>query len=591
MVMSTEVKLIASDEAIPIEEHFRVSAGPGAGKTHWLINHIKNVLHNSKRLGKTRKIACITYTNIAVEIILNRLGSSADMVEVSTIHSFLYKHIVKPYVAFIAEEYGLNVCEMDGHDEHVVNHKYFQEWIEGHPNKSQLEKPYTINQLKKLANYKSAMRNWLPTLHYYLNNNEEISIKSKRKEAYYIVDNKRKNVNNKCLDILEQDFMSYKKQYWQKGILHHEDVLFFSYQLIERFPFILQVLRAKFPYFFIDEFQDTNPIQAKILEILGQKETIVGIIGDKAQAIFVFQGATPEKFSNFTLPGIVDYQIADNRRSTNQIIDFLNGIRKDISQSEIRNIDGSKPIIIVGDMISSLHKAEELCGESEVCSLSRKNITSNAMKRYVMQHPSENFLDELYKVDSNRDRRRNVIACIKAIELARQSHFKEAIKEMVKVLSDGNDKEMAHKKSLTHISCLLENFSEYSNGDLYQLLSIINKKIIPLPGLAPGKIKTFYNSTLYRQIAICVNINDDHSLHRTIHKAKGAEFDNVLIILKNEKDLDFICCPDLENNEEHRIYYVAASRARENIFISVPSITKKKIKDKINKMGIQVLEV
>ena len=70
------------------ENHFRVSAGPGAGKTYWLVGHIKNVLHNSSRLAKSKKIACITYTNIAVETILSRLGTSSENVEVSTIHSF-----------------------------------------------------------------------------------------------------------------------------------------------------------------------------------------------------------------------------------------------------------------------------------------------------------------------------------------------------------------------------------------------------------------------------------------------------------------------------------------------------------------------
>lgn len=79
---------ITSDDLIPIEQHFKISAGPGAGKTYWLINHIKNVLHTSTRLYRTRKIACITYTNIAVETILTRLGSSSDRVEVCTIHSF-----------------------------------------------------------------------------------------------------------------------------------------------------------------------------------------------------------------------------------------------------------------------------------------------------------------------------------------------------------------------------------------------------------------------------------------------------------------------------------------------------------------------
>src|SRR5699024_8433802 len=77
---------------------FKVSAGPGAGKTFWLTNHIKNVLKNSKRLGKTGKIACITYTNTAVEEIQTSLrGASGNRIFIGTIHSFLYANIVKPY--------------------------------------------------------------------------------------------------------------------------------------------------------------------------------------------------------------------------------------------------------------------------------------------------------------------------------------------------------------------------------------------------------------------------------------------------------------------------------------------------------------
>ena len=39
-----------------IDNHFKVSAGPGAGKTYWLVNHIKNILHNSNQLSITRKV-------------------------------------------------------------------------------------------------------------------------------------------------------------------------------------------------------------------------------------------------------------------------------------------------------------------------------------------------------------------------------------------------------------------------------------------------------------------------------------------------------------------------------------------------------
>ena len=80
--------IITSDSKIPIEESFKVSAGPGAGKTHWLVNHIKQVLAKSKRLGAVKKIACITYTNVGTDTIYKRLQYNNDCVDVTTIHSF-----------------------------------------------------------------------------------------------------------------------------------------------------------------------------------------------------------------------------------------------------------------------------------------------------------------------------------------------------------------------------------------------------------------------------------------------------------------------------------------------------------------------
>jgi len=66
MDMPVEPILLKSSDAMleNIEHHFKVIAGPGAGKTRWLSNHVRNVLGKSGRLNKCRKIACITYTNI-----------------------------------------------------------------------------------------------------------------------------------------------------------------------------------------------------------------------------------------------------------------------------------------------------------------------------------------------------------------------------------------------------------------------------------------------------------------------------------------------------------------------------------------------
>jgi DNA helicase-2/ATP-dependent DNA helicase PcrA len=232
---------ITSDDLISVEQHFRVSAGPGAGKTHWLINHIKNVLYKSSRLYKTRKIACITYTNIAVETILNRLGHSADRVEVSTIHSFLYKHIVKPYVRFIADDYELNVSKMDGHDDTILSNYSFLEELKQRTKQQRITDNGVLVEAIAYAKWKI---NPVGTL--------EIKTDYPRRIDGYSIKN--------------ETYFQYKKMAWSKGIIHHDDVLFFSYQLILKYSFILNVLRAKFPYFFIDEFQDSNPIQVRIIE-------------------------------------------------------------------------------------------------------------------------------------------------------------------------------------------------------------------------------------------------------------------------------------------------------------------------------------
>lgn len=99
--------VITSEQAIPIDEPFKVSAGPGAGKTHWLIRHIKNVVSNSHKLDIVKKIACITYTNVGTDTIVSRLEIGNDVVDVCTIHSFLYANVVKPYLHLVANEYGI----------------------------------------------------------------------------------------------------------------------------------------------------------------------------------------------------------------------------------------------------------------------------------------------------------------------------------------------------------------------------------------------------------------------------------------------------------------------------------------------------
>lgn len=574
MDMSVEpIGIDSCDKLGDIEHHFRVLAGPGAGKTHWLVNHIKEVLHTSERLDKSRKVACITYTNTAVEIIRERLGSSSTQVEVSTIHSFLYRHVIKPYIHFIAEGYGFDTSKLDGHDDIFISRSMIRDWLNQHTNKSSLKHPYTLDQLLKMPENLSRLTSWLSSICYNFDVNNNLGITADRTKSLI----NGRPLSKACLELLEVDLETFKRLHWNKGHLHHDDVLFFSFQIIKTYPFVLDILRAKFPYFFVDEFQDSNPIQVELLRQIGAQDTIVGIIGDKAQSIFQFQGANPEQFSDFQLEGIRDYKIDRNRRSTQEVINLLNRIRRGFEQHGQGGFEGSNPTIYVGNRLDVLREINKNISEEKLVTLSRKNITANALKKGMEGTDLDDKLfDELKEFD-NIKRYRLVIACVKAVELCRENKIKEALNEL-KNYFPRSDQGKGYALNLLFL--LSSRYSEYCDEPLINFYNIlrIDSGIDKLPKISSGKPKIFYDNTNYRSLALCVTILEDNSNNITIHKSKGAEFESVLLVLNDEEELDFITTPNLEGSEEHRLRYVAISRAIQNLFITVPELSTKKAK-------------
>ena len=82
-----------------LQNHVKIYAGPGAGKTHFLVENVKTIVTNHPIVSqsRSRKVLCITYTNAAGEEIERRLNRFSDSVEVFTIHSFIIEHIIKPF--------------------------------------------------------------------------------------------------------------------------------------------------------------------------------------------------------------------------------------------------------------------------------------------------------------------------------------------------------------------------------------------------------------------------------------------------------------------------------------------------------------
>lgn len=550
--MVTEIK---SEDRIPVDCHFKVTAGPGAGKTHWLINHIKNVLAHSDRLGKCGKIACITYTNVGVDTIVRRLGLTTKGVEVCTIHSFFYNNIVKPYLWLIADDEGFNLDLLKGEDDRFDLSYPTLEAI-----KKENNQQYAKDDLLKFAIRNARWRI-----------DEHGDIVCKPKHAM--------KANARGTFLSSKTYLAYKKQAWAKGLMHYDDVIYFAYRLFERIPFVQEVIARKFPFLFIDEFQDSHPIQVGLLKKLSERGSIIGVIGDPAQSIYQFLGADVTQFNTFTLPHLQEYVISGNRRSTIKIVDFLNSIRGDLEQVPHRAVQGEVPVLLVGSHIDNYQKVQEIIG-IDVYALSYDNLNANSLKKMMNANAQDKHLIDNI-IDSNEDRKTVVATYIKALEHAKAKSFKKAFDLLARLDVDIKD-------AVVKIQSLLSSYDDISKMSLYEFYGYLNNTFgLCMAMLKKGQAKTFYNSYRYSQLAMCVNHEDDDGIQRTIHKAKGDEFDNVMVCLDDEKALDFFLHPDLLKNESHRVYYVAASRAKERLFFSIPSLSDKNRK-KLEKIGLEI---
>lgn len=535
--------IITSEQTIPIDEPFKVSAGPGAGKTHWLISHIKNVVSKSYKLEVVKKVACITYTNVGIDTITSRLDMGNDIVEVCTIHSFLYANVVKPYVYLVAKDFGLKLDNLV-----VVDESNFKS--EGN----------AVKVLKRIG------KSWFNTQIYLkgltramwrYENHEYKHYKPNCAQSY--------NLNGRTWYAGNEWYLEFKRWLWSEGYMSFDDILYFSYILLSRYPNMYKLIKAKYPYIFVDEFQDTIPFVVDFLTQLGNEGVIVGVVGDKAQSIYGFIGATVQQFDNFMVPGMQKYEIRGNRRSTRQIIDLLNVIRTDFSQKWLNGLEGMVPELLVGDMLSCYQQSIEKSGTDNVQSLAFQNVLANSMRIKNGAREVEKILETDF--DSNAERQMMVKTLIKAVEYTRMNDLRNAWHQLDIINRD-------RTLTIVLVRRLLNGYNDYKDGSLMDFYNfLVNDLHVKIAQIEDKVIEDFYVSHTYADTAIGVKYGDSNDKHKTIHKSKGEEYDNVFIILKEEDDLGFLLSPDLNGNNAHRVYYVAASRAIKRLFINVPTLS------------------
>lgn len=565
--MAIGEKIIKSDEIQDIFSCNRVLAGPGAGKTFWIVRQISHILESGV-LHSTDKIACITYTNKAARNIEERIGHRCNELYVSTTHSFLYTFIIKPYLHLIADREGFAIEKLDGHDDEIIiGYKILSEIL---PSNKRLA---TLN-FKEYSRLKS----YISKFHWQMKDQIVILKSAPRNQTPLRVFGKN-------------DVLAYKQYTWRNyGLLHHDDVLYFSYKLIKQYPQIIRILASQFPFMLIDEYQDTNSIQHYFFQCLADAGSNVTIIGDVAQSIYGFAGSDIKNLTSSKSRNLQCFKIEENRRSTPSIVHFLNILRPKLQQKAISVENYGVPTILTGTPTETYLKAKELSNYEEVTSLSWNNSIANMLKLELNADKSQNMLSLLLDSSTNHERARFTIYCINAVENARLQLMKDAIIYVCKAFKldkrDIKNKQIAFSILLN----ILEKYSDYKDSSLMDFYNIINGlQNNSLPKLTKGNDYQLF-SNKYLEFAKDVRCNDEESEHLTIHKAKGLEFNNVLLIIESNKDaVNFLLNADLNaKQDDWRLYYVACSRAKHRLFISMPyldetqkSLLKAKYKESI----------
>ncbi|HNU87260.1 MAG TPA: 3'-5' exonuclease, partial [Ferruginibacter sp.] len=121
---------------------------------------------------------------------------------------------------------------------------------------------------------------------------------------------------------------AYVKRCFKNGAMDFDDLLFKMYILLKNFPESLSKYQRKFKYILIDEYQDTNPAQYEIIKLLGAMHENVCVVGDDAQSIYSFRGATIENILQFQkdYDDVKVVKLEQNYRSTKNILHVANEI-------------------------------------------------------------------------------------------------------------------------------------------------------------------------------------------------------------------------------------------------------------------------
>lgn len=619
--MAMPIEITSGDILTPdqLKNHIRIFAGPGAGKTHFLVENVKNIVITHPRVAKSsrRKVLCVTYTNAAVDEIKRRLDRVSASVEVFTIHGFIIEHIIKPF-------------QKDLRD--IIRTDFNIDVGDGKPLSSQLEGLGILHGVEKDDIYKfvDGISSEMTELGYSKKQMGDVQVNT-QDYLEHRGDNGFKVRLLPSSRISPNHILPIKKYIWSVvRKLTHDEILYFGYRIIEKNSTALYMLRVKFPFVFVDEFQDTNPLQTMLIKLIGEKSTVVGVIGDMAQSIYSFQGAKPSHFDSLNFDGgatLSDYVISGNRRSTANVVNFCNFLRQSdsrVKQKSIR-LDANdtakkaaelKPIHFLIGSGDRVRETIDSVVESGGVVLTRTWAKAFDYIRGV-DGEQNRLLRDIYNSYFNTpiDIRAEItnmsnVTWVRAFKFIFSFYSAFNANSFIEALSAFNlyssidrrklnlkifhqiktlaDETFAVSPDLPCTVSVIETFMKNINSDKYCdlrkflgedfMIPIFDEYDLNNGSRLADKLRKLTWETSYK---LFTEVFAPQSRYMTVHQAKGLEWDKVIVAVEPSQRNDGITLEEVYSSpqissetpaeEFVRIYYVACSRAREDLYIHLPS--------------------
>jgi DNA helicase-2/ATP-dependent DNA helicase PcrA len=367
-------------------------------------------------------------------------------------------------------------------------------------------------------------------------------------------------------DLFAGIYRDYERAKQKADLLDFEDMLVETVRLLEDDPDAAALVQARKTWLSVDEYQDTNPLAERLLELWLGESTDLAVVGDPDQTIYTFSGATPEFLLGFAdrHPGAGTVALTENYRSTPEILALANRLVGTGDRGALVATRASGPAPTIRRFADE--EAELTAIEAEVIRLAAAGVRLQEMAVLVRINaqipPLEEALSRAgiaYRSVGVRFHERPEVG--QARVLLRRSRFGATGEELVEAVR-GLFKERA---GLGEDGAGRGNEARERNASLELLLTMLEE----LVETDAATDLAAFEAELDRRDAAELDSSGDGVNLLTYHRAKGLEWDAVflpaleegLLPIRQAKEEDEVA-------EERRLLYVGITRAREHLALS-----------------------